>query len=202
MTDWIINLINHFGYLGIGFLMFLETVFPPIPSEVIMPIAGLQAARGTMTVEGVVIAGTMGAMLGNFVWYLVARSFGLNRMKPLIDRFGRFLTMDWAEVERTKSWFERYGAAFVFFARMLPTVRSVASIPAGLVAMPIWKFLLWSTIGTAIWTAGLAIAGYLLGNATDAVDKFIGPLSTGVIAVVILAYLWRVIRWKPSGQGK
>src|SRR6476469_8479568 len=104
MSNWVIRLIEDAGYLGVAFLMFLETVFPPIPSEVIMPVAGVAAARGDMNLAGVIGSGTAGAMLGNVFWYQAARLLGIERLRPIIDRFGRVLTMSWAEVERADRW--------------------------------------------------------------------------------------------------
>ena len=122
MSDWVIRLIEQSGYLGVAFLMFLETIFPPIPSEVIMPIAGMAAAKGKLGFIPVVASGTAGAMLGNTVWYLAARALGVHRLKPLITRYGRWLTISWPEVERAESWFAQHGTFFVFFGRLLPTV--------------------------------------------------------------------------------
>lgn len=198
MTDWVIRLIEQTGYLGVAFLMFLETVFPPIPSEVIMPVAGLQAARGEMALWAVVASGTAGAMLGNYFWYLAARVIGIDRFRPLIDRWGRWLTIDWYEIEKAQRLFARYGAAFVFFGRMLPTVRSLVSIPAGLLRMRLATFLLWSTIGTAGWTALLAVSGYVLGRQYAEIEHYVGPVSTAVIVLIALAYVWRVLTWRPN----
>lgn len=198
MGDWVRELIEQSGYLGVAFLMFAETVFPPIPSEIIMSLAGLQAARGQMSLAGVIAAGTFGAMLGNTFWYLLARALGLDRFKPLIDRFGRWLTMDWAEVQRGEKWFRSHGAVFVFFGRLLPTIRSLVSIPAGLLHMSLSRFLIWSTLGTMGWTALLAVAGYVLGQRYEMVDEYIGPLSTAIIALLVAWYLWRVLTWRPS----
>lgn len=198
MGDWVRQMIEQSGYLGVAFLMFAETVFPPIPSEVIMSIAGLQAARGTISLWGAIVAGTAGAMLGNTFWYLLARALGLQRFKPLIDRFGRWITLDWAEVERADRWFRQYGSAFVFFGRLLPTVRSLVSVPAGLLHMSLSRFLFWSTLGTAAWTALLAGAGWTLGQRYAEIDNYIGPLSTAIIVLLVLWYLWRVITWRPS----
>ena len=200
MSQWIINLINDAGYLGVGFLMFLETVFPPVPSEVIMPVAGLAAARGTMSLAGVIASGTAGAMLGNYFWYLAARVVGLERFRPFIKRFGRFLTLDWAEIEKAQRLFGTQGWAIVFFGRMLPTLRSLISIPAGLLKMRLTTFFFWSTIGTAIWTTLLAMAGYMLGKRFQEIETVIGPLSIAVIVVIAAGYVWRLIRWKPSSE--
>src|SRR5687767_5687120 len=102
MGDWVVRLIEQTGYLGVGFLMFLETVFPPIPSEVIMPVAGVAAASGQMQLPLVIASGTVGAMLGNIFWYLAARALGIHRLKPLIDRHGKWLTVNWREVQRAE----------------------------------------------------------------------------------------------------
>ncbi len=198
MSQWIIDLINQSSYLGVGFLMFLETVFPPIPSEVIMPVAGLSAARGKMDIFGVIASGTAGAMLGNCFWYFAARVIDIKRFKPFIERFGRWLTLDWREIERAEKLFGTRGWAIVFFGRMLPTLRSLISIPAGLLHMRLSTFMLWSTLGTAIWTASLGMAGYILGRQFSQIETIIGPLSIAVMAAIILAYVWRLLRWRPA----
>jgi membrane protein DedA with SNARE-associated domain len=201
VSDWIIKLIEQSGYLGVAFLMFLETVFPPIPSEVIMPIAGLNASRGHMALWGVIVSGTAGAMLGNCFWYFAARAIGVDRFLPLVDKWGRWLTIDRREIDKGERLFARYGAVFVFFGRLLPTVRSLISIPAGLLKLRFSTFFIWSTIGTAGWTALLAIAGYQLGQQFDEVETIIGPLSTAVIVLIVVAYLWRLFTWRPAKQG-
>ena len=198
MSEWIAELIDGAGYVGVAFLMFAETVFPPIPSEVIMPLAGLHAARGQLSIVGVIASGTAGAMLGNTFWYLLARALGLERLHPFIDRWGRWLTMDWREVQRADRWFQSHGAAFVFFGRLLPTVRSLVSIPAGLLHMSFSRFVFWSTLGTAGWTTLLALAGWQLGRRYGEIDQYVGPLSTTIIVLLVLWYLFRVITWRPK----
>ncbi|NNC46983.1 MAG: DedA family protein [Sphingomonas sp.] len=193
MTDWVVDLIEQSGYLGIAFLMFLETVFPPIPSEVIMSIAGIEAGQGQLALGWVIAAGTAGAMLGNTFWYLLARALGIERFKPLIDHFGHWFTMDWHEVQRAQRWFDKNGVFFVFLGRMLPTVRSLVSIPAGFLKMRLQTFLVASTIGTAGWTAMLAYAGFKLGEEFEQIDDYLGPISTAIIIVLALGYVWRLI---------
>ena len=196
MTDWVVQLIERTGYLGVGFLMFLETVFPPIPSEVIMPVAGVAAAQGHMTLPGVIASGTGGAMFGNFFWYLVARVIGLHRFRPFIERHGRWLTLDWYDVEKAEKLFGRFGPVIVGIGRLLPTVRSVVSIPAGLLRMRLRNFLIWSTIGTAGWSSALAIAGYVLGKRFEGINAVLGPVSSAIIALIVLAYIWRQLTWR------
>ena len=192
MSDWVVRLIDQSGYLGIGFLMFLETIFPPIPSEVIMPVAGVAAGQGKLHYSLVVASGTTGAMLGNLVWYLAARALGLDRLHPIIDRWGRWLTITWPEVQRADRWFRDHGMAFVLLGRLVPTVRSLVSVPAGLLHMQFRRFLLASLIGTAGWTALLAAAGFKLGEKYDRIDDFLGPATNAVMIVLAVGYVWRV----------
>lgn len=192
MSDWIVRLIEQSGYLGVGFLMFLETLFPPIPSEVIMPVAGMAAAKGKMSYPLAVAAGTAGAMLGNIVWYLAARALGVQRLEPFIRRYGRWLTLSWSEVERAEGWFRRNGVFFVFLGRLLPTVRSLVSVPAGLLHMRFKTFVIASTLGTACWTALLAGVGYKLRENFTEIDQYLGPASNAVLVVLAGGYIWRL----------
>jgi membrane protein DedA with SNARE-associated domain len=202
MDSWVVRLIEQSGYLGVGFLMFLETVFPPIPSEVIMTLAGVEASQGKLNFWLVVVSGTAGAMLGNIFWYLAARALGVHRLEPFIRRHGYWLTLDWEDVQRAEHWFRRNGVFFVFLARLLPTVRSLVSIPAGLLKMRFKSFLIASTLGTAGWTALLASAGYQLGENFEEIDRFIGPASNAVIAVLAIGYVWRLwARRRRSDRG-
>ena len=192
MSDWIVRLIEQSGYLGVAFLMFLETVFPPIPSEIIMSVSGIAASRGALSLGGVIAAGTAGAMLGNILWYLAARALGIQRLKPLILRHGRWITMRWDEVERAQRWFALHGTFFVFLGRLLPTVRSLVSVPAGLLSMRFRSFLWASTLGTAGWTALIAFAGFKLGENFEDIDAWLGPISTAILVTLGIGYVYRV----------
>jgi len=192
MSDWVVRLIEQSGYLGIGFLMFLETIFPPIPSEVIMPVAGVAAGQGKLSYTLVVLSGTSGAMLGNIVWYLAARALGLDRLHPFIDKWGRWLTITWQEVLRADRWFRGHGLTFVFLGRLIPTVRSLVSVPAGLLHMQFRRFLIASILGTGAWTALLTLAGFKLGENYGRVDDVLGPISTSIVVLLVIAYFWRV----------
>ena len=192
MADWIVHLIEQSGYLGIGFLMFLETIFPPIPSEVIMSVAGVAAGQGKLHYGLVVASGTAGAMLGNIVWYLAARALGIARLEPIVRRWGRWLTVTWAELERAERWFRVNGTVFVFLGRLLPTVRSLVSVPAGLLKMRFRTFVLASTLGTAGWTALLAGAGYKLGENYREIDSVIGPVANAIMALLVVGYVYRL----------
>ena len=198
MTNWIERMIAEGGYLGLFFLMLAETIFPPIPSEVIMSMAGLQASKGTMALLPAILAGSGGAMLGNLLWYAVARGLGMRRLQPLIERHGRWLTVDWAEVVKAERWFVRHGRLFVCIGRMLPTLRSLVSIPAGLMKMGLMPFLLCSSIGTTGWTAMLASGGWLLGSRFAELEAWLGLLSSILLTAITFAYVWRLCRWRPG----
>jgi len=195
MTDWIGSFIDSWGYAAVGILMFIETVFPPIPSEVIMPLAGVYAAQQGASLAGVILAGTIGAMAGNLFWFLLAWKLGLDRFEGFLVRYGRLFTMDETEIARSRALFDRYGPGLVGVGRIVPTIRSLISVPAGLVHMPVRRFMIFSAIGTFVWTMALAVAGYVLGNRFSEIDKVLGPLSTGVIVACFLVYLYRVLMW-------
>lgn len=196
MSDWVVRLIEQSGYLGVAFLMFLETMFPPIPSEVIMPVAGMSAAQGRLNFAGVVAAGTAGAMLGNVFWYLAARALGVDRLRPFIARYGRWLTVNWRDVERADRWFGLHGTAVVLIGRVIPTLRSLISVPAGLLHMRFRNFVIASTLGTAVWTAILAGAGYKLQQNVAGIAESIGPISNAVLIVLAAGYIWRLLTHK------
>jgi membrane protein DedA with SNARE-associated domain len=198
VSDWVVRLIEQSGYLGVGFLMFLETLFPPIPSEVIMPVAGVTAAKGELELSLVILSGTAGAMLGNIFWYLAARALGIERLKPLIRKHGRWVTVNWREVQRAQGWMERHGTAFVLLGRLVPTVRSLVSIPAGLLKMRFRRFIIASTLGTFAWTAFLAGAGFRLRSDFAEIDHFIAPIADAVLIAIVLTYIWRLVTHKPD----
>lgn len=195
MTDWIAGLIDSWGYVAVGLLMFVETVFPPIPSEVIMPLAGVYAAQQGASLAGMVVAGTVGAMAGNIFWFVLAWKLGLDRFEGFLVRYGRVFTMDETEIARGRALFERFGPGLVGVGRVVPTIRSLISVPAGLVHMRPRTFLIFSTLGTFLWTMGLAVAGYVLGRNFAEIDRVLSPLSTAVILILFLVYLYRVIMW-------
>jgi membrane protein DedA with SNARE-associated domain len=198
MNDWIIRLIEGGGYWGIAFLMALENVFPPIPSEVIMGVGGIAVAKGRMEFWPLMIAGTVGSTLGNYVWYLVGDRWGYQRLRPFVARWGRWLTMDWRAVEGMVAFFQRHGQWIVFAMRFSPFMRSMISLPAGLAHMGHVRFLLFTFAGAAIWNALLVGGGHLIGTRFGAaVEKYAGPAVLAIGILATLAYAWRVATWKP-----
>lgn len=200
MTEMILNLVQSWGYIGIFILMFLENVFPPIPSEVIMGLGGVMVAKGRFDYWTLVAVAVAGTTLGNWVWYAVGRWVGYERLRPLVDRYGRWLTLDWDEVEKLHDWFIRYGSGIVFVCRFLPIARTMVSLPAGMVRMNQLKFLLWTAAGSTIWIAALAGAGSWFGKQFAEVDRFIGPLALLAIGSLVLLYIYRVVTWKPKAR--
>ena len=198
MFDWITGFLDSGGAWAIAALMLLENVFPPIPSELIMPLAGFNAARGGTPLWLAVLAGGLGSLAGAYLWYLVGRAFGAHRLRRLIARHGRWLTLTLSEFEVAEGWFQRHGRKIVFLGRFVPTVRTLISIPAGIERMPQGQFLLFTALGSFIWTGGLALAGYLLEDQYERVEHWINPVSTAVVVGIIALYVWRVIRWKPD----
>ncbi|MGB3655874.1 MAG: DedA family protein [Rivularia sp. (in: cyanobacteria)] len=196
MLDWITNIITSFGYLGIGFLMFLENVFPPIPSELIMPLAGFTATQGKLSLQFVILAGTLGSLLGVLPWYYVGKVVGEKRLREWIDKYGKWLTLSGADIDRSKRWLNKYGKATVFFGRLVPGIRTFISVPAGLDNMPLVPFLLYSFAGSLIWTALLTYAGFVLGNNYQEVEKYIAPISGIVIASIMIYLIISFIRRK------
>lgn len=193
MAEWIERMIEEGGYLALAFIMFLENVFPPIPSEVVMPLAGYHAQEGSMSLWGVIAAGSAGAFLGALFWYWVGRLIGPRRMRAFIGRHGRWLAMTPADFDAAKSWFDRYGGPAVFFGRLAPTVRTLISVPAGIVRMPFGVFAVYTFAGATIWTAALAWAGYLLGSQRHLIDSWLNPVANIALAVGLVIYVWRVV---------
>lgn len=200
MTEFILDLIESWGYAGIFILMFIENVFPPIPSEVIMALGGVAVAQGRFDFWTLIAFAVAGTTLGNWVWYGVGRWVGYERLRPLIDRYGRWLTLDWDEVERLHAFFLKYGSGIVFFCRFLPIARTMISLPAGMVRMSQIKFLLWTAAGSTIWIIALAGAGSWFGRQFAEVDRFIGPVAVLAIGTLVLVYIYRVVTWKPKTQ--
>jgi membrane protein DedA with SNARE-associated domain len=196
MSDWIVGFITDHGYLGIFLMMLAENVFPPIPSELIMPFAGFAAARGDLDRWGVLIAGLLGSLAGTLPWYVAARALGLARLKKLADRFGRLATLNSADIDTANAWFSRYGRWAVLFGRLIPAIRTLISVPAGLVAMPFALFMLASAIGTLAWTAVLTGLGYLLADNYERVESFVDPVTRLVVVALVLVYLYRFVTWK------
>ena len=194
MFDWILSVIESFGLPGLAGLMLLENVFPPIPSELVIPLAGFLAASGALSLLGAFLAVTAGSVAGALFWYYAGRLVGRARLHAFAARRGRWIGFTPDDLEAAERWFERHGGKMVLFGRMVPGVRTFVSIPAGLAGMPLPRFLALTTIGSGLWTALLLGAGYLLDVQYERVALLLDPISTGVVIMIVAGYLWQVLR--------
>ena len=185
ISEWVLIIMEQFGLLGVTVMMFLENVFPPIPSELIMPAAGFAAAMGKMNLVLVIIAGTLGSVLGALPLYYLGTVFDEKRLFSLAEKYGKYVLIKPSDVTNAQDWFHKYGKTVIFFGRMIPAIRSLISIPAGMDRMPMLPFLVLTAIGSAIWTTILAYAGYILGANYEQVEAFIEPISKIVVIVVL-----------------
>lgn len=199
MTEWITRTMESLGYLGIGLLMFLENLFPPIPSELIMPLAGFTVSQGRMNFQYAVLAGVLGTMLGALPWYYAGKLLGETYLRAWVDRYGKWLGLSAKEFDAANRWFYRHGGKAVLFCRLVPGVRTLISLPAGVSSMRLGPFLVYSTIGTTLWVTLLTYAGYLLGDHYDLVDEYLGPVSKIVLAGLVLAFgVWLFLHYQKA----
>jgi membrane protein DedA with SNARE-associated domain len=197
MDQFIINAIEQGGYIGIFLLMALENVVPPVPSEVIMGIGGLLVGQGKMAFWPLLLIGTLGTTAGNWFWFWLGDSFGYKRLEPFVDRWGRWLTVDWQHIVNAQLFFTRHGHWVIFFLRFSPFLRTIISLPAGLMHMPKWKFFAFTFAGSLIWNALLIMGGQWLGRWLEESQHLLGYIIVGMTAVAILAYVWRVATYIP-----
>lgn len=190
ITTWMSGL----GHIGVAVLMFVENLFPPIPSELVMPLAGYLSAEGQLWLPAVIFAGTIGSVLGALLWYYIGAWIGEDRLRRFSERHGAWLTISPKEVDSAGAWFRSYGWRAVFFGRMIPGVRTLISVPAGMAGMPLWPFLIFTTLGSLVWTGFLAIAGFLLQSQYERVAAWIDPVSTIVVVLLIAIYLFRLVQ--------
>jgi membrane protein DedA with SNARE-associated domain len=198
VEQWITDFLDRAGYAGVALLMLAENVFPPIPSELIMPLAGYAAARGAMKLPLVVAAGTFGSVLGALPWYFAGRWLGTERLKRLARRHGRWLTLSPSDVDQAQAAFDSHCGQAVLLGRLVPAVRTLISAPAGIARMSLPRFLAYSAAGSAMWSGTLAAAGHALGADHARVARYMGPVSNGIVVAGVIAYLWRVVRWSPE----
>jgi membrane protein DedA with SNARE-associated domain len=189
LADWTVSLMELIGPVGAGVAIALENLFPPIPSEVVLPMAGLAASRGSFTLAEALIWTTAGSVVGALVLYGLGRWLGAQRLRRIADRLPLTKVED---VDRSIAWFERHGGKAVFFGRMLPIFRSLISIPAGVSKMPVWRFVLLSAAGSAIWNTLFVMAGFLLGEQWHVVERYADILQYVVIGAIVLAVAWFV----------
>jgi membrane protein DedA with SNARE-associated domain len=189
------------GYGAIFAAMFLENLFPPIPSELIMPLGGFYVHQGQLALIPVVLAGLLGTVLGALPWYGIGRVINEERIEHWLERHGRWIGISPQELHRSRTWFNRHGTALVFWGRLVPGIRTLISVPAGIEMMPLVPFLIWTTAGSLIWTLLLTVAGLALGEGYSNVELWIEPVAKAIKVLLVIAVLagatWLAIRtWK------
>jgi membrane protein DedA with SNARE-associated domain len=199
MFEWITKIIGRLGYTGVALLTFLENLVPPIPSEVVIPLAGYTAAEGDMRLALMIAAATAGSLLGATVWYWVGRTVGEQRLRAWIGRHGKWLTLSPTDLDRSQLWFRKHGNAAVFLGRLVPGVRTFVSVPAGFAPMPLPSFLVYSALGTLLWTTALAYAGVVLQSNFSIVGDYINIITYAIFGVMLVMVARRYIHcWQES----
>jgi len=197
MRHWISHLVNSLGYKGVAILMAIENVVLPIPSELIMPLAGFKTASGRLSLAGVIIAGTVGSVLGSLPLYYAGLAFGEDRLKRWVERHGRWLLLSPKDLERASDRFTGNDFVEVVAAQLLPGVRGLISVPAGVARMNVGLFLLANFIGTVVWCAALAVAGRILGANFPRIHQFLGPVGWTILGIGFFGLaIWLVVRRK------
>lgn len=203
MLDWISTWLESLGYFGVFALMVLEHLFPPIPSEVVMPLSGFISSRSPdMSLGWVIVAGSLGSLIGTLAWYVLGRLVSPEQLMIWVERHGRWLTLKPKDIQKATDFFQRGAGHWVVgLGRVVPGVRTYVSVPAGLTNMPLIPYLAYSAIGTVVWTAALAIAGYVLGEQFERVSEFIAPISKIVLtSLAIFMLLWIFNRYRRRTQ--
>jgi membrane protein DedA with SNARE-associated domain len=206
LANWVQDVINQFGYFGVALLVVIENVFPPIPSEIVLPFAGfvaqqgasvvnvgVDAAQSDTTVVGMMIAATIGSVVGALILYFVAAAIGPERLRGFVERFGKWFGVKSSDLVRAEEWFDRRSVAAVLVGRCVPLIRSIVSIPAGFRRMKLTSFVVLTAIGSAVWNIALIGAGAVLGDQWERVGEYVGVFQWLVIAAIFLLFVRFVV---------
>lgn len=190
MEEFIVNIMNNWGYLGIFLLITLENVFPPIPSEIILTFGGFMTISSKMNIIGVIIAATLGSLIGAVILYYIGKLLNKERLKKIVtSKYGKILRVKPVDIDSADSWFDKRGNKTVLYCRFIPIVRSLISIPAGMSEMPIPKFLLYTGIGSAIWNTVLVLIGAYAGEKKDFIIELIDKFSYVILFLLIVGFI-------------
>ena len=200
MSAWVLAIMAKFGYLGIVLAMFAENVFPPIPSELIMSAAGFAASKGDLNILLVIVAGTFGSVLGALPLYYLGSLFNEERLVIFTKRYGKYVFIKPEDILSSNVWFDKHGKKAVFFGRMVPGIRSLISIPAGMNRMPLVSFLILTALGASIWTTILTLAGFYLGKNYEVIATMLAPYSKVFLLLAIVIIIVWFIKGRLSDQ--
>ena len=197
LANWVQDVINQFGYIGVALLVVIENVFPPIPSEIVLPFAGfvaqqsastdaLNAAQSDTSVVGMMIAATIGSVIGALILYAIAAAIGPERLRSFVERFGRWFGVKPSDLVRAEAWFDKRSAVAVLVGRCVPLIRSIVSIPAGFRRMKLTSFVVLTAIGSAVWNIALIGTGAVLGDQWERVGEYVGVFQWLVIGAILI----------------
>lgn len=202
MENWIMDIMDQFGYLGVFLLICIENLFPPIPSEIILTFGGFSTHSTSLTVIGVILYATIGSIIGAIILYWLGRILHIERLEKIIDRWGHILRLKKEDLYRADNWFQRYGYWTVFFCRMVPLLRSLISIPAGMARMNFWVFLFFTTVGTIIWNSILVGLGAKVGENWEMIVYYMDIYSNFVYAILAIIFIFAIIYIFRRGKNK
>ena len=193
LANWVQDVINQFGYFGVALLVVIENIFPPIPSEIVLPFAGFVAQQGSAgvaqsdtSVIGMMIAATIGSVVGALILYVISSAIGPERLRAFVQRFGRWFGVKQTDLLRAEAWFDRRSFVAVLVGRCVPLIRSIVSIPAGFRRMKLTSFILLTAVGSAVWNIALIGAGALLGDQWERVGEYVGVFQWLVIGAILV----------------
>ncbi len=194
LTNWATSIIERLGYLGVAMLVAIENVFPPIPSEVVLGLAGYTASRGDAWVIGMIIAATIGSVVGAWILYGLSAAVGPVRLRAIIIRYGTWIGFGETDLDRAEAWFDRRARSAVLLCRCVPLIRSLISIPAGFRRMPLVTFTAFTLVGSLVWNTVLITAGYALGDRWERILEYTEPFQTLVVLLIALLLVALVVR--------
>ena len=186
---------SSFAYLIIGFAMFLENIIPPIPSEIIMPLGGYFVYQGSLNFYILIIFGSAGTLLGSFPWYFLGKALNEQKISSFLDKRGKFLGITSKDLSKSRLWFDKYGTLLVFWGRLIPGIRTLISVPAGIELMPIGTFFLWTSLGTIIWVTILTYAGYVFGENYQNISLYLDDFKVFLKPLLILFIIYVTIKF-------
>ncbi len=193
MQNWIIETMDTFGYLGIFLLIALENIFPPIPSEVILTFGGFMTTESSLSKIGIIFFSTLGSVIGAIILFWIGTLLDIKTLEKIVDRWGHFLRLTKKDIHKADEWFSKYGVWTVFFCRLIPLIRSLISIPAGMARMNFWIFLLFTTLGSLIWNTILVLVGASVGASWEKIVEYMNVYSSiiyGILAIGLVVFIF------------